>query len=84
MLTKELLAALNKLKAKKDFETLEVLFIKEKDNQLIVAYQLKPDVDELYEVIHNIIEEYEKQMQAISFTKTSNIQNNTGGSCSAF
>ena len=84
LLAYELLADLNKLKSQKDFETLNILYIREKDGHLRVAYELEPDVNELYEVIMNIIKDYEKLMQAISFTKTSNIQGNTGGDCSAF
>ena len=72
-LANELLAHLNLLKINKDYETLEVLWIVEKEGHLKVAYKLEPDVDELYEVIMNIIKDYEKRMQAtISFTKTSN------------
>jgi hypothetical protein len=79
-LANELLADLNLLKKQKVYETLEVLWIVEKDGHLKVAYRLEPDVDELYEVIMNIIKYYEKHMQAISFNKTSNIQGRTGGS----
>jgi hypothetical protein len=79
-LANELLADLNLLKKQKVYETLEVLWIVEKDGHLKVAYRLEPDVDELYEVIMNIIKYYEKHMQAISFIKTSNIQGRTGGS----
>ena len=49
-----------------------------------MLYILEPDIDKLYEIIFNIIEEAEKNMQAISFTKTSNIQINSGGDCSTF
>jgi hypothetical protein len=83
-LAKELLANLNWLKKDKDYETLQVLWIVEKDGHLKVAYRLEPDVDELYEVIMNIIKDYEKRMQAISFNKTSNIQDRTGGNSTAF
>lgn len=83
-LANELLADLVKLKKREIFSTLDVLWIIEKQGQLQVAYRLEQDIDELYEVISNIIKYYEKHMQAISFTKTSNIQGNTGGSCSAF
>lgn len=83
-LTARMLAELTNLKKQKDFETLNILYVREKDGHLRVAYELEPDVDELYEVIMNIIKDYEKLMQAISFTKTSNIQGNTGGSCTAF
>lgn len=79
-----LLVDLELLKQQKDFETLNILYVREKEGHLRVAYELEPDVDELYEVIMNIIKYYEKLMQAISFTKTSNIQGNTGGSCTAF
>lgn len=84
VLANELLADLVKLKNREIFSTLDVLWIIEKQGQLQVAYRLEQDIDELYEVISNIIKYYEKHMQAISFTKTSNIQGNTGGSCSAF
>lgn len=83
-LANELFADLTLLKKRKVFETLNVLYIREREGHLRVAYELEPDVDELYEVIHNILKYYEKLMQAISFTKTSNIQGNTGGSCTAF
>ena len=84
-LANKLLSHLNLLKINKDYETLEVLWIVEKDGHLKVAYRLEPDVDELYEVIMNIIKDYEKRMQtAISFNKTSNIQGRTGGSSTAF
>ena len=83
-LANELLTDLVKLKNREMFSTLDVLWIVEKHGQLQVAYRLEPDVDELYEIIMNIIKYYEKHMQAISFTKTSNIQGNTGGDCSAF
>jgi hypothetical protein len=83
-LTARMLAELTTLKKQKDFETLNILYVREKEGHLRVAYELEPDVDELYEVIMNIIKYYEKLMQAISFTKTSNIQGNTGGSCTAF
>lgn len=79
-----MLEELKKLKKQKDFETLNILYAREKEGQLSVAYEFEPDIDELYEIIHNIFKHYEKRMQAISFTKTSNIQGNTGGSCSAF
>lgn len=83
-LAKDLLARLNWLTRDKEYETLRVLWIVEKDGHLKVAYRLEPDVDKLYEVIMNIIKDYEKRMQAISFTKTSNIQGNTGGNGAAF
>lgn len=83
-LANELLNDLNRLKEREDFSSLCVLWIIEKNGQLQVAYRLEPDVDEFYEVIHNIIKCYEKLMQAINFTKTSNIQGITGGDCSAF
>lgn len=83
-LAKSLLADLNSLKKQKEFETLNVLYILERDGHLRVAYKLEPDVDELYEVLMTIIKNYEKHMQAISFNKTSNIQGNTGGSSTAF
>lgn len=83
-LTRELLVELNLLKKQKDFETLNILYVREQDGQLTVAYEFEPDIDELYEIIHNILKHYEKRMQAISFTKTSNIQGNIGGVCSAF
>jgi CRISPR/Cas system endoribonuclease Cas6 (RAMP superfamily) len=83
-LTARMLAELTTLKKQKDFETLNILYVREKEGHLRVAYELEPDVDELYEVIHNILKHYEKLMQAISSTKTSNIQGNTGGSCTAF
>lgn len=83
-LANELLTELNFLKTRKVFETLNVLYIREREGHLRVAYEFEPDVDELYEVIMNIIRHYDKLMQAISFTKTSNIQGNTGGICSAF
>ena len=84
-LANRLLAHLNLLKINKDFETLNVLYIRERNGHLRVAYELEPDVDELYEVIMNIIKDYEKRMQTtISFNKTSNIQGSTGGSSTAF
>ena len=83
-LTARMLAELTTLKKKKDFETLNILYVREKEGHLRVAYELEPDVDELYEIIHNIFKHYEKLMQATSFTKTSNIQGNTGGSRIAF
>lgn len=83
-LANELLADLILLKKRKVFETLNVLYIREREGHLRVAYELEPDVNELYEVIMNIIKDYEKRMQLSSFTKTSNIQSNTGGSCTAF
>ena len=83
-LANELLADLTLLKKRKVFETLNVLYIREREGHLRVVYELEPDVDELYEVISNIIKYYENLMQAISFTKTSNIQGNTGGRCTAF
>lgn len=79
-----MLEDLKKLKKQKDFETLNILYVREKEGHLIVAYELEPDVDELYEIIHNILKHYEKLMQATPFTKTSNIQGNAGGSCTAF
>ena len=84
LLAYELLADLNCLKKRKAFETLNILYVREKEGNLRVAYELEPDVDELYEAIMNIIRHYENLMQATSFTKTSNIQGNTGGSRTAF
>ena len=83
-LAHELLANLYVLARIKEFETLKILYIRERCGHLRVAYELEPDVDELYEVIMNIIKDYEKRMQAISFIKTSNIQGNTGGNGVAF
>lgn len=83
-LANSLLEELTFLKKRKAFTGLNILYVREKDGHLRVAYEFEPDVDELYEVIMNIIRHYEKLMQAISFTKTSNIQGNTGGICSAF
>ena len=80
----ELLATLHGLKDQKDFETLNILWIVEKNGDLQLAYRLEPDIDELYDVIHDIIIKYKERMQATPFSKTGNIQSNTGGDCSAF
>ena len=84
VLANELLATLNELKDRKDFEALNILWIVEKNGDLQLAYRLEPDIDELYDIIHDIIIKYKKHMQAIPFSKTGNIQSNTGGDCSAF
>lgn len=83
-LANELLATLNGLKDQKDFKTLNVLWIAEKNGDLQLAYRLEPDIDELYDVIHDIIIKYKERMQVIPFSKTGNIQNSSGGDYSAY
>ena len=80
----ELVRDLEHLRFIPGYQTLVIDKIEERNKELFVMFYLDEDQDYLYEVIINKIRKAEINMQATSFTKTSNIQGNTGGSRTAF